>query len=138
MKGEEPYNPPNVSVFVRLKKFGWLPKWYVPLVVKPGDSWGLWIKEWNSIKACVNTTQVKCVEASVNLNDGSFHEVGMVYNGTHLSLWFDGSPVGWVSQTGNIFYTGVNYIEAYPNGEIDYIRLFSGVVTPAVEYVFSD
>lgn len=142
----EDHDPPNrVSLFVRVKKTGY---WWegVRIAYRAAHSlnpaYGIEVYGDGTLaKACVYTSEYRCADGSINLNDGKFHLLGLTYDGSEISLYFDGNKIGSVPQTGPINYSkpvvdngNTFYVNEFEFGQVpmvlDFVRVLSEAVDP--------
>ncbi len=142
----EDHDPPNrVSLFVRVKKTGY---WWegVRIAYRAAHSlnpaYGIEVYGDGTLaKACVYTSEYRCADGSINLNDGKFHLLGLTYDGSEISLYFDGNKIGSVPQTGPINYSkpvvdngNTYYVKEFQFGQVpmvlDFVRVLSEAVDP--------
>ncbi|MCX5632205.1 MAG: LamG domain-containing protein [Phycisphaerae bacterium] len=106
-------------------------------VISKGSTWSL------QRSGSTNFVEFVCASGTVigtkNVNDGLWHSIVGVYNGSTLSLYFDGVLDTSNSVTGNMsadtspVYIGANSAQAnrYFNGLIDEVRVYNRALTLA-------
>ncbi len=145
---DEPKN--RISVFITVRKpEPWsYDRWILfrpkSSLMWDDPSYGLFLSASDVLKACVQTTVgYTCSEAKADFSDLEYHTAGLVYNGTHVSVYFDGSLLSPVQQTGEILYPqeGPKVLRVGGNSgvnlgklEVDDIMIFSDAVDPKTAF----
>ncbi|MEM3483956.1 MAG: LamG-like jellyroll fold domain-containing protein, partial [Candidatus Woesearchaeota archaeon] len=91
----------------------------------------LYVTSSGTLKGGVNISGWKEVSDGGSVSPNSWHHVAMVYNGSAVRLWLDGTPTGSaLSATGNIGVNNLNliigkYSTYYLKGTIDEVRIYN-------------
>ncbi len=127
------YDPQKeISVFLRINKTWDFGKWVINRR-STNSTWAGW-RSWaiavtksrgeDVIRACLSTVTngIRCIDANATgLYDGKWHLIGMSYNGTHISVYYDGRELESIEQSGEIYYDYKN-----PQASSKDWRLFVG------------
>ncbi|NOZ82092.1 MAG: hypothetical protein GXO63_02990 [Candidatus Micrarchaeota archaeon] len=96
--------------------------------------WKIYIKGRN-VGGCVRTVNgIECVEAPTGINDLEYHLIGMTYNGTHITIYFDNKPVASKPHSGRILYED-DFPQTDSEGRLNIGRNFKDSLTPGNIYI---
>ncbi|MDD5135096.1 MAG: LamG domain-containing protein [Phycisphaerae bacterium] len=131
-------NPAQLNITDKITVTAWIKvnafdKYYQAIVTKGDSSWRLQrYGGSNYIEFSCSGVFGGSIHGNINVNDGQWHHIAGVYDGSRIYLYVDGvldyyqSALGKINVNSSSVYVGENYWQRgrYFNGDIDDVRIY--------------